>query len=867
MPRLGTIGHASKIDRLRVVRVDKVSSLAFLHAADEVWRRRESLLIGDNNQLGIAPARALTLTAGGGWWEGDFQTDRSDDIAQISSTSGTTGEPKAIALSRRAVSDTVDRLVRHMELDAGIREYIGVPVTFSFGLARARAVAAAGGAAFVPETGFRPDELAAMLRSGEINALSAVPTMLRTILAHPDIVGDAGKRLRWLETGSQFMAEDEKRAVRSLFSEAVILQHYGLTEASRTTFLRIDTANDAALASVGRAADGGAVRIGDGGRIEVRGPHLASGMIVQGALTPITGTEGWLRTADLGELRGEWLHYLGRADDVANIGGIKVSADLFERLLAERIGSAEGLGTCVVGDGLRGEKLAIACRPGALAEVTAAARVVAAQQGLRPADLTIAEINDLPLTDTGKLQRHRLSERFVQTAPVFPADTQTLHVAETLSSREAEIAAIWADALGIADVGRDDSFHDLGGDSLSAVSVMIRAQQVGVPPDIMQRMFAGETVAQIAAALDGGEGDATTKCTAAARGDIRAIRADALNAVRGLFALLIVISHWGPFFIERMGVAGRAIWAFAGPLLRIGTPGFAMVYGMGLGLFFFGQLERGQERLRIRIRTNTRILVMGVLLVAAAQAWRLVATGTGFGPIWPEQLFYEVLLFYALTVPTSLFWLRLIASSRDPVFGSLMLATGAYAVHAACAALLPVNPFTGWASLGWHMLVAPYAYPRLLAAVALGLAMALWLQRCTSSRHLVEVTAKWGLALGGLGALLLAFSPGGWTQNAGSLLAIPAFAGIATLLYSAAARMASGGGGKPLAMKLAIVCGMLAFPIFIGQGIVLPAKAALVAYGLPDMAATLAPVLLFAGVMMWLGRRIYRLMFAVAKKH
>lgn len=425
------------------------------------------------------------------------------------------------------------------------------------------------------------------------------------------------------------------------------------------------------------------------------------------------------------------------------------------------------------------------------------------------------------------------------------------------SPRVAEIAAIWADALGLDRVDPDDSFHDLGGDSLSAVSVMIRAEQANITPEIMQRMFAGETVAQIAAALDG-EGREI-------RADIRAVRADALNAVRGLFAMLIVVSHWGPFFVERMGAAGTAIWSVAAPVLRIGTPGFAMVYGMGLGLFFFGQIEKGQARLQRRVRSNTKLLLAGVLLVAGAQAWRRFATGLGFGPSWPEQLFYEVLLFYALMVPTSLFWLRRVASMRDRVFASLLLSIGAYAVFALASALMPVNPFTGWASLAWHMMVAPYSYPRLLGAVALGLAMALWLQRDTSREGLIRDSAQWGVALAGLGGLLILFVPGSWPAKAGEIVAIPAFAGIACLSYAGAASMASGE-RRPLVLKLAIVCGMLAFPIFIGHGIVMPIKAVLVAYGMAQLPATLMPAMIFVAIMLWLGRRIYSMMFATGKR-
>ena len=214
----------------------------------------------------------------------------------------------------------------------------------------------------------------------------------------------------------------------------------------------------------------------------------------------------------------------------------------------------------------------------------------------------------------------------------------------------------------------------------------------------MQRMFGGETVAQIARAMDG-----STRGTSAR--NVRSVRADALNAVRGLFALLIVVSHWAPYFIERMGTAGAAIWQVLAPLLRIGTPGFAMVYGMGLGLFFFNHLDGGGATRR-RIRNNTALLVAGVLLVAAPQAWRLVIAGEDLGPNWPELLFYEVLLFYALMVPTSL--LASLVRVRESDLRQLILADAAYGCTAPRRALGDKS-FTGtaWLACWWSV-----AYPR-----------------------------------------------------------------------------------------------------------------------------------------------------------
>lgn len=850
--------NSDLIASISIASVEKISGLAFVECADQAWRDRKALLIGKNPSVRLSGESCCTLTPRGGWYEGQFKPDNSSEIAQISSTSGTTGAPKAIAISRRAISDTVNRLIKAMEMDSSIREYIAVPVTYSFGLGRVRAIAAVGGKSYLPDGDFRPDDIRNMLRDGSINALSAVPTMLRMMITNPELIGTTGANLRWLEIGSQHMSVGEKQKVRELFPNALILQHYGLTEASRSTFLRIDNATDDELGSVGRyCGDGGAVRIAPDNRVEIKGAHLASGIVAGTTIEPIVKADGWLRTADLGEIRDGSLYFLGRADDVANIGGIKVSAEHFEREVSGLLFGSAKIAACILEDDLRGNKLGLAYMGGSNELIRSAVEKAAWQLSLRSSDITLAEIENFPCTETGKIRRKALASIITATKSE-QIEPKILPPATVMTNpKEAEIAAIWRDALGLANVGPNDSFHDLGGDSLSAVSVMIKAEQAGLPPEILQRMFGGETVAQIACALDGGGPPTISR-------NIGAIRADALNALRGLFALLIVISHWGPFLIERMGSIGAAIWSVLGPLLRIGTPGFAMVYGMGLGLFFFGQLEKGEETLRRRVRKNTLLIITGVVLIAIVGAWNLKASGTGFDPIWPERLFYEVLLFYAFIVPTSLFWLRIVARTEYHLLNSLLLAIFAYASYFLFVQLWPVNEWTGWTSLGWHMLVAPYAYPRLLGAVFLGLAAAIWLQRMSDWRKICGEAAKLGLALGIFGFVAIAILPGGWTDNAGHLSAVIGFAGLSLLLYASAVYFAAFWHHSGI-YRLMMICGMLAFPIFIGHGVVFQLKAILVAYEFPTLLAIAIPTLSFVVAMLWLGKRLYYLVFGRRK--
>jgi acyl-CoA synthetase (AMP-forming)/AMP-acid ligase II len=205
----------------------------------------------DTERLRLLPIRRVETPRApeSGWSAASFSPVWSDAPALVSFTSGTEGTSKAVVISHRALADTVERLNRTMRVDASIREYVGVPVHHSFGFGRCRAVATAGGRFYVPARGFDPLEIVTMLRAGEINAISAVPTLWRTVLARPDILRDVGHLVRWVEIGSQFMSGEEKQQLRGLLPNAIIVQHYGLTEASRSSMLRIDAVSPRSIPS------------------------------------------------------------------------------------------------------------------------------------------------------------------------------------------------------------------------------------------------------------------------------------------------------------------------------------------------------------------------------------------------------------------------------------------------------------------------------------------------------------------------------------------------------------------------------------------------------------------------------------------
>ena len=406
----------------------------------------------------------------GGWLSRPFTSAPADELGQISFTSGTEGAPKAVLLSRANLHDVIVRLQAAMQLDGDIREYVGVPVYHSFGYGRCRAVLNAGGQCYLPTAGFDLVEVRQLLVEGRINAISAVPSLWRVFLANRDLFGDELARVRWVEIGSQHMAPDEKAQLRQALPNACIVQHYGLTEASRTTLLRVHDVEARLLASVGRPEGAVAVRINARERIEIRGPHVALGIMEGDALTAY-GPDAWLETSDTGTLEQGFLFFHGRADDVINVSGAKLSPDLLEAALRRDLGIEGDFCVARRPDPLRGEGILLALTPATADRqrelVDRLAELVEAQGVAARNAIAVRVLEQLPQTSTGKVQRSRLAGP-AEDAP--PADSAR-------DSGTDELDAWLRQRLGPAALDGEATFHDLGGDSLMHLELSLRLER------------------------------------------------------------------------------------------------------------------------------------------------------------------------------------------------------------------------------------------------------------------------------------------------------------------------------------------------------------------------------------------------------
>ncbi|MEE4210367.1 MAG: AMP-binding protein [Parvularcula sp.] len=481
------------LDTLGVVATNSTGFLRAMLAALEEGRVTVPLRAADDAERLVRTSTkdVIIPEEGQGWLGLSTLSKAGADPAMISFTSGTEGASKAVLLARDSLHDAVMRLTNTMEITSEIREYIGVPVTHSFGYGRARVVAHAGGDGYLPEAGFDLMEIRRMLRAGQINAISTVPSLWRLFLKQRDLFGSELEAVRWVEIGSQFMSADEKQALREALPKAIIVQHYGLTEASRSALQRIDTEPYNQLGSVGQAYGKVELRIGPGERIMIRGPHVALG-VDDGTGYHALGPGAWLTTNDRGRLEDGRLWFEGRADDMINCGGIKLSPDLMEAYVRQKLPEVGDFGLLRRDDYLRGEGVLLALTPATAAQAEDIAEAVITYAEERGAalrgGLQTRELPDLPRTATGKLQRKALAEQLAE-------------IRENPLS-EGGIQALLQDIFGDV-VDQTASFLDLGGDSLAHMQLALTLERaLGEPPADWESQPLGELAAQIEAAGD-----------------------------------------------------------------------------------------------------------------------------------------------------------------------------------------------------------------------------------------------------------------------------------------------------------------------------------------------------------------------------
>ncbi|MFF1448604.1 amino acid adenylation domain-containing protein [Streptomyces sp. NPDC058274] len=468
-----------------------------------------------------------------------------DAAACVLHTSGSTGEPKGVVVPQRAIvelaADSRFRGAAHR------RVLLHSPYTFDSMTYEVWIPLLNGGTVVVAPAGpVTPELLGRVVPEQGITALFLTPELLRTVA---EIAPQSLAGLHEVWAGGDVLASGTVRRMREHCPGTTVVNGYGPTET--TVFATAHTASaDTGTVPVGRPLDNTRGYVlddrlrplpaGSVGELYVAGSGLARGYLGQPGQTAERfvadpfGPPGsrMYRTGDLARWTPDGvLEFAGRADDQIKVRGFRVEPAEVEAALA----GCPGVTRAVVAarrDATGGKRLAAwlvpADPPTGATDATGAVGPAGAAQGTdaaeaRPAGAepwdevlarvrryaarhlpahlvpsVWARIDQVPLTRHGKVDRDALPEP-------GPAGA-VAGVREPRSARERELCALFAEVLGLPEVGPDTDFFASGGHSLTAMRLTSKVEaalDVRVP---LATLFDAPTPAALAARLDGGTG-------------------------------------------------------------------------------------------------------------------------------------------------------------------------------------------------------------------------------------------------------------------------------------------------------------------------------------------------------------------------
>jgi amino acid adenylation domain-containing protein/non-ribosomal peptide synthase protein (TIGR01720 family) len=427
----------------------------------------------------------------------------ADDLAYVIYTSGSTGRPKGVAVTHANLAHLVD-----WHLDAygrGRRTSSLAPLSFDASVWELWPALATGTPVVLvdPEDARDPE---ALKRTLDRHAVSAA--FVPTATAHALLRTRAPDALETLLTGGDRLTVAPPEG----FGAAVV-NHYGPTETTVVaTAGRVEPGDD--VPHIGVPIRGARLYVLDGdlspvppglpGEVYIGGRGVARGYLGRPGLTaerflpdPFAHEAGarMYRSGDRARVRRDGnVEFLGRTDEQVKVRGYRVEpAEVEAALLAHPavqraavVPSADAAGTVLAAYLVGTELPSVSELRDFLGGVVPAHMVPA----------TFVTLDELPLTPAGKLDRAAL--------PAPGPERPDLGGAfeEPATETEKVLAEIWSEVLGVARVGRNDNFFDLGGHSLLGTQLMSRIRNRFEVEAPLRTLFEKPTVGGLAAALD-----------------------------------------------------------------------------------------------------------------------------------------------------------------------------------------------------------------------------------------------------------------------------------------------------------------------------------------------------------------------------
>jgi len=276
----------------------------------------------------------------------------ADDIAEMLFTTGTTGKPKGVMLSYKAIQNIVLNNIQGVGIQATDRILVPLPLHHSLALRELRSGLYLG-AVVVLQNGFTfAKELETNIVTYGCTALVSVPASMETIrMQMQDKFAEILGKLRYIEVGAGSLSIAQRKKLTEMLPNTIIHNTWGSSETGGALFLNVseETQHPTHIESIGKPLSHIEVRTLDAegqpfvssklfpGRLTLKGDMQMSGYWQREEQTKDALRDGWLVTNDMVyQDEDGYVYMLGRADDIINVGGEKVSPIEIENVACQQ---------------------------------------------------------------------------------------------------------------------------------------------------------------------------------------------------------------------------------------------------------------------------------------------------------------------------------------------------------------------------------------------------------------------------------------------------------------------------------------------------------------------------------------------------
>lgn len=388
------------------------------------------------------------------------------DLALLLSTSGSTGSPKLVRLSRTNLTENARAIAEYLGISPDDRAATTLPITYCYGLSVINSHLIRGASLVLTDLSVVDPCFWDVFRDRGATSFAAVPYSFDLL----DRVGFAEMdlpSLRYVTQAGGRLAPDKVRSWAEVGQRRGwdLFVMYGATEATaRMAYLPPDLAAEHPE-TVGVPVPGGSFRIDPveglpDGELVYTGPNVMLGYAERPEDLALGRRVHELRTGDLARRHANGLYeVVGRRSRFVKIAGLRVDLGQVERNLADlgavaaAAGSDDGLVIAVEGE----------------QDTGMLTKVLASDLGLPRASVEVQAVDRLPRLASGKIDYTAV--RDLAATAVIPSIA-----ADHRREGPADVPHIFSECLARTDVGATDTFISLDGDSLSYVALSVRLE-------------------------------------------------------------------------------------------------------------------------------------------------------------------------------------------------------------------------------------------------------------------------------------------------------------------------------------------------------------------------------------------------------